>query len=115
MNMFAVTTGTYSDYRICGLYSTREKAEAVGAFIGSRIEEFPIDQELPCGKFWEIWMTLDGDILKGDIRRVDYSPDHVSIVQCAGGSFLIYTFGDNEQHAAKVANERRIAWKLENE
>jgi len=55
MNMYVVTAGTYSDYRLCGIYSTREKAEAaLEAFVDSRIEELPIDQELPPGMVWEV-------------------------------------------------------------
>jgi len=115
MNMFVVTTGTYSDYRICGLYSTREKAEAdTEAWIKCRIEEFPLDQALPPGKYWEIWMTAEGDILEGDIQQVNYSPTHEPISRCAGEGFLVHAFGSDEKHAAKVANELRIQWLKEN-
>jgi hypothetical protein len=101
MNMFVVSAGAYSGSRLCG--STREKAEATS-----------IDQESPPGKFWEIWMTLYGEILEGDIRQLDYSSKYKPILQLDGGSFLLYVFGDNEQHAVKVANELRTQWLAEN-
>jgi hypothetical protein len=113
--MFVVTSGVYSDYRLCGVYSTREKAEgALEAFVDSRVEELPIDQELPQGKFWEVWMTRYGETGPCDFRQVNYDREHKPIVQCAGGGFLIYVFGKDIQHAAKVANELRIQWLKEN-
>jgi len=59
-------------------------------------------------------MTRYGDTGPGDFRQVNYTKEHKPIVQCAGGGFLIYAFGDNIPHVAKVANELRIQWLKEN-
>ena len=122
MRIYIVTRGRYSDYTICGAYSTLALAEGAlpifdgnGGSESARVEEFPIDEQLPTGNYWEIWMTAEGDILKGDITQVPYSREHKPISQCAGAGFLVYVFGETREGSAKVANEYRIAWKLENE
>ena len=115
MSMFVVSSGDYHhDYVLCGGYSTREKAEsALDAFIDSRVEEIPMDQKLPPGKFWEVWMTFDGKTGPGDFRQVNYDRKHKPIVQRDGSGFLIYAFGTDIQHVTKVANELRTVWLAE--
>lgn len=44
--VYVVTDGSYSDYGIQAVFSTKEKAEAYANKYGYRIEEFPLDQNI---------------------------------------------------------------------
>lgn len=135
--VFILTSGTYSDYHIDGVFSTKEGAER---FAGPEqppdkqhrnpwhkhftVEEHPLDpglNHLPPGLSpWSVCMLRDGTTTFTDIL----GPDHL---QWVGGAFLRgswdtsdYTtmhwvgFARDEAHAVKIANEVRTRAIAEN-
>jgi hypothetical protein len=44
---YAISSGSYSDYKIDAVFSSKEKAEAkLNLFADGKIEEFPFDPEM---------------------------------------------------------------------
>ena len=41
--VWVIETGEYSDYRVEGVFSTKERAEAVNAKVGGEVSEWPLD------------------------------------------------------------------------
>jgi hypothetical protein len=117
---YIVTQGEYSDYKIVAVFSTRELAEAFlrvydsqGTYDSADIEEHEIDphqSEINAGlKVYEVTMDIDGNNAKAELNS---DPD-------AGTEFYILRnyqqfygrttcWARDEQHAIKIANERRI-------
>lgn len=117
--VYVVTRGSYSDYGIVGIYSTRELAQAfmnaskpVNYDDYNDIEEYELDQfkskieqGLIC--YWTV-MQRDGSNatakrwhVHNDFRY--YPPSN---------QFSGTVWAKDEEHAIKIANERRIAYLL---
>lgn len=122
--IYIVTSGSYSDYRVRAVCSTREKAEHTATLIGERndgaVEEFTLDDipDVPPGRLlWMVWMDVDGnsEVYQGDALSADpvnkWCPPHT------WGGMSGYQFSErasfqiwarDETHALKIANERRL-------
>jgi hypothetical protein len=129
-----VSSGDYSDYSVSGVFTSRERAEkwmdACGGKNFNDIKEMPLDEgldEIERGlKLFGVEITKSGDILKltvggfpsivgpivswsswyydfggGGLKRIDYPEDQHRAT--------VWVWADDEKHAVKVANERRIA------
>lgn len=117
--IYAVTSGSYSSYRVVALFSTREKAEDYKATVlkdeyDSGIEEYQLDPDttdlLRRGySVWRVTMLRDGST-----ERVDRSDNGSYDVQDAP-SFRIWdrtvlaasVWAKSEKAAVKIANEKR--------
>jgi hypothetical protein len=102
--IYVVTEGQYSDYRIVGVYSTREKAEAIREQLGSgRIEPYPLDDE-PVDSAWRVEISRDGRFAVAD----RYLGDDPALGGISRGYYAWFKVRANdEQQAIKAANERR--------
>jgi len=113
--IYVVTDGDYSDYRICGVYSTPAKAKRGQVLHSGRyghnpaIETFTLDDfgEIPPGLLpWYVRMARDGEAVECVRESVSdngrewapYGDD-----ETVGFSML----AKDEEHAIKIANERR--------
>lgn len=114
MSVFLLTTSEYSDYRVVGVFSTREKAEAAAPLYpsGPEIEEYVLDVPMgPDGwRFWTLSMDEEGDCFycTSDDPRLEtseYRPAR-GARKLSWRSFGVWA--KDEQHARKVANEKRI-------
>lgn len=118
MNIYIVTRGSYSDYSILGAYSTRENAEAAlkvwnDEWDKPEIEEWPIDAHLSRGDQlpWMVWMRHDGaeaEASKTDPPEADDSTWWSNNTFHRDLRFRWMGWADDEQHAIKIANERRL-------
>lgn len=60
MNIYILTSGEYSDYRIHSVYSTQEKAEEAlkkyknDTWASAQVEEWPLDVYLDDGEYGKI-------------------------------------------------------------
>ena len=131
--IYVVTAGSYSDYRICGVYSTQEKAdEASEQYTSDYDKAHPEEYELdylpdhPKGMIaWSVFMDRDGNSIEGydDASRCglrndfSFSPRHVpqDTWDSRRGGFLgitngvlFYVWARDKEHAIKIANEKRI-------
>lgn len=114
MNLFLVTTGDYSDYRLRAVCSTREKAEAAKLLFDSSndVLEFELDElpEHPPGTLpFFTWMTRDGTSSPAH-RAIPFEGEGVSGQPCRNpdGGLYFNVWATDENHAIKITNEKRI-------
>ena len=127
--VYVVTTGEYSDYSICTIFSTMEKAEQYTKYFnkdadytGYDIEEYELDPVSDTvyrenKRLYAVQMWKDGEIRQAYITNPSYHnpgfefepygnigikarPDD-SIILCS------YCWAKSEEHAIKITNEKR--------
>jgi hypothetical protein len=114
MTVWVVGFGSYSDYHVVGVYSSEELADkAAECDPDHLIEEIeldaPSDHEHPAGmKRFAVHMTRDGGI---DLLQVNIAHDIFGEGPSAPGTprevWVFYMWARDEEHAIKIANERR--------
>ena len=125
MKVYVITTGEYSDYRICAVTLDKEKAEKLKKkcdhfdYTGAQIEEYDADE---CEAFY------DRDIYRvifeqeGRVNTVAKSePTSYTLSMCKekpqydsiGHRLSIYVLADDAEAAIKVAAERRAKYLAE--
>ena len=118
---YIVVTGEYSDYHVCGVYSTRPKADYAATLYNGEVIEYEIDElpDHPKGLLgYRVEMKKDG---AADVQRCGIGPMEIYLA----GSFLndysrkddgqlvivkefvISVWAKDEQHAVKIVNEKR--------
>ena len=121
VKIYVVTSGSYSDYKIRGIFTTKEKAELyVESFYG-RIEEYslnPYERKLSEGfKPFKVHMNIEGSTEKygvgvGNGESDDnwfannYENDEIHLVA--------NMWAKDNKHAIKIANERRCVFIANN-
>lgn len=129
--IFAVSSGSYSDYRINALFSTKELAQqfkdAVKEYDYNEIEEYELDPPTAdlLARGYSVWRVL---MLKdGTVERVDRSDNDLYAVQDAPAHAIwrrseapaykgkgvpdglqSSVWAKNEKAAVKSANEKRL-------
>jgi hypothetical protein len=112
---FIVTSGEYSDYRIKGVFSTKEKAEQFKLLYDyDDIEEWDLDPEVPVlpeGVYpWHVDMKRDGDCI---VYRT--GPDSLGeglrtnwfLSTWEPYRLIVDCLAPDKEGAAKIANEIR--------
>ena len=123
--IYVVTSGSYSDYGIRGVFTTRENAQQYidadrsdGYDSYNDIEEYTLNENislLRSGVYpFKVTMRVDGNDAqvekasanselhdKGSYRQKSYDNDYAV--------FTTTVWAKDEKHAIKIANERRIA------
>ena len=112
MKVYVVTDGAYSDYRVLCICSTKEKAlRAKSLYCAENdIAEYELDQmhEHPEGMFWYcVSMLSSGD--GADVRKESIEYTHKDKWRPYGDGHLVsfYMWAKDDEHAIKIANERR--------
>ncbi len=121
--LYLVSCGSYSDYSVVGVFSTREHAEKFMAASGRRdqratdfndVEKCELDKDIPAidsGLLpFSVEMQRDGNQAKANRSRAD-------LVDAGRGrwfghlahAFRCEVWARDEQHAIKIANEKRVA------
>lgn len=110
--IYLITQGEYSDYRVCGAFSTEDKAnQALPFYTGApEIEEYELDQVTPKPGWWMWQVVLDEN---GDRSALGHAPHKID--PCPESSQYwpglncraFYVCAKDENHAFKIANERR--------
>jgi|688.fasta_scaffold1401792_1 hypothetical protein len=113
---YAISSGSYSDYSVIAIFTTRELAEAeLPRYEDAGIEEFPLDPTLPVqyagltGFYCRERNAEDQSVYGYDetpltmLRR-----DDVGLVRRMGldGPYYIYLWARDKDHAIKVAAEK---------
>ncbi len=129
--IYAIEQGEYSDYRVVGVYSTKEGADAVCAALNNpdpysdaAVVEWKMDKAVDVIKKgykpFHIWMMKDGTVERADVTSLDSSNiDEDSYVwrrsqvkygaQASKPDILNATvIARDQKHAIKIVNERRI-------
>jgi hypothetical protein len=117
--VFAVSEGSYSDYRIVAIFSTREKAQEyidschAEQWSEKEIEEYDLDlprEELPgC---YEVRIKADGTVIESTWAswgRSNLPADHFGGNVYADYRDTFRGFGETTEHARRSAEELRRA------
>lgn len=123
--IYAVSTGSYSDYRVDALFSTEQLAQD---YIDSlrthahmdnpRIEQYRLDEytdKLKAGLLpWMVFMQRDGSTDDDSIREVSPDFDTTQHIVINSGNIYeinllirVHCWARDKDHAVKIANERR--------
>jgi hypothetical protein len=119
MKVYIITKGEYSDYHICGVFSTMKVAKKASDLYGGdvEIEEHKLDviPDHPVDHLWySVFMTKEGDTKNVSLsdstasRKVEWQPAFELGVE-------FFMWAKDEKHAIKIANERRIQLIANNE
>lgn len=124
--IYIVTSGCYSDYGINGVFSTEKNAENfILAFNidDSRIEEYELDEFIDVieqhkgMKYYEVVMYKNG--VTASCRTCRYNKENQATeiydtyYADKRSVMIAYAWAKDEQHAVKIANERRVALILQ--
>ena len=110
--LYMVTDGKYSDYTVCGIYSTRENAEYARRLFNARNQtvEQKADAlpEHPQGLLsYRVQMLREGEAVAVTRGGVEYPVCHEWAPYGDGKTVAFYVWAEDEPHASKIANERR--------
>jgi hypothetical protein len=109
--MYLVTAGSYSDYRVLGVYDTPEKAERARVlYDADDVEEFQLNEmpETPPGLLpWRVVMTRDGAAYLCVRESAPIEPSK-ELRAYGGGKMTGTVYAADEKHAVKIINEMRI-------
>lgn len=130
--VYIVTIGEYSDYKILAIFSTKERAgEYIRLFVEKgnwagkgEIEEYPVDQWKDFANIkkdkvgYLVIMTKEGKMVNvyknyvyDNLKEFKNHINKKYSFQKMGkykGSLHILVLAKNEQHAIKIANEKRV-------
>ena len=126
--IYIVTSGEYSDYRIDGVFSSKENAELYIRLEEPRgdIEEWELDAYVLAMKRglsgFLIVMQRDGTTLRAERESLRYTPSHPTAIfygeNCgwheARGAMRIDVLAKSKEHAIKIANDTRRQIVAEN-
>lgn len=122
--IYVLTSGSYSDYTIIAVFSTKELAtRLIELGHGDDIEEYELDafgDEWLAKHItrWRVTMELDTadvtDVFPYQLVEQDSPDNHYSHIEKYGymdkGRFITYVRADTQERAVKVAMERRSVW-----
>ena len=118
---YAISTGEYSDYRVCAIFTTREKAEAAKHSYGvdAGIQEFRLDPVVPdCSAGRQLYLCSKpstSDQVYAFRACLSDSPfddslatDYASYLEPypVGTSSRVYVYARDREHAVKIAAEK---------
>jgi len=122
--VWAVEQGEYSDYRVLGVFSTRENAERVATLMScdwyeATVKEWPIDpgiDEMNAGyKQWTVTMDYDGTVEWCGEDPSPYDATLAELTVWRRSKYVNDVIGGNiwakdAKHAIKIVNEKRLQW-----
>ena len=116
--IYMVTDGCYSEFRVIGIYSTKEKADHSKKLRAAEneVEIWKLDEimEHPPGKFWySVVMDKEGNTQRSLITDADDAEDDADWSPWEmfkdSGFMDFRMWAADKKHAIKIANERRLA------
>ena len=113
--VYMVTDGSYSDYRVLGIYSTKAKAEKAKVLFNADNDIDPIEMdatpEVPPGMLrWVVEIDRNGNVHVVSRENCDYPMDRASVWKPFDSDVTYLRaalWAKDEEHAVKVANEWR--------
>ena len=112
--IYLVTDGSYSDYRVLGVYSTKEKAEHAKRLFAAdnEIEEYELDAtpDSPPGMLaYQVSMLVSGDVKDTWQDTVEGFESRWYVTAQWGADVLVVfnVWARDIEHAVKISNEWR--------
>jgi len=131
MKIFIVTSGEYSDYGICAVFSTKEKAQKYIEIYPdqqSEIEEWNVDEDMALInkiRNGEITIYLVSMFKQGNVEEIEKeeSPFIYQVKEALANKYYLWTenrigmwvIAKDEKHAIKIVNEKRVQLIANNE
>lgn len=113
--VFVVTQGSYSDYHVCCVCSTEEKAqEAVRLYVDSDYYSCELNDmpNHPDGLYpYMVKMDALGNV--NSTNPIDAGYADTNKIYAYAGIWQFKVWAKDEEHAIKIANERRTALAIE--
>ena len=128
MKLYAITKGCYSDYHICGIATSRQKAEKMekfysvpgdealieefeanqynDEFIGKQLFQFVFDHKT--NKITNAWKALDPEDVTGSAKQTVILK---SFEKCS----WVYVWDFEKEHARKIAIDKYFEYKYKKE
>ena len=122
--VWVVEEGSYSDYRVVGVFSSKENAEKVADLVGGCVDVWPLDpriEDMNEGRY-PYFVSMERD---GTTRMVKREQWHYAFDRYHGrldveyplmhpkGTLVGVVFATDEEHAVKIANETRARYIVE--
>lgn len=125
--IYAVSEGSYSDYRVSAIFSTREKAQefidTMKKQSGSdeydsynEIEEYQLDPPVAAllGRGYSVYSVLM--LRNGDVKRIERTDNSSYYISKAGQSYIwkrtnaleMKVWAKDDKAAVKIVNEKRV-------
>jgi hypothetical protein len=111
--VWVLTSGTYSDYRICAIFSDKATADAAMELDRDRdssVEEWVLDAAADPVKrgesVWLVWMTRDGNAQSPSQFGYNWRPEPFHI-DTEKGCCKFLGYARDAEHAIKICNEKR--------
>lgn len=142
-HVWSIESGSYSDYKVHGVYSTKAKAEAMLVWMNAHgmatddgvIEERDLDEYVEMARLgysrWDVRMHKNGDVISAELDDDDHRysmEESVRIISqltfggvrvvAEGGlppHLLAEIWARDREHAIKITNERRLIMIAENQ
>ncbi len=111
MKVWVATRGEYSDYQVVGAFSTKELAERMNSLLSDMNPPLEVEVDEPLTKLdagyrkYHVLMEKAGNVLSQHVES-DLNADW-EWVRNADETFHWQGWAKDEQHAIKIANERR--------
>lgn len=115
MKLFVVTTGTFDDFELCGIYSSKPIAEWAQQLYAAenKIKELELDHlpEAPEGMlFFKVALDRDGNVKQLFHENAELFNRTREIAPYGDGKHMSFDiWATDEDHALAIANERRIS------
>ena len=120
--MFVLLVGDYSDCRVCGVFSSQEKAQAAKAKVEEAdphelvvIESYYLDNNpMEPGSYSQFYVRMEKDGTTLEVRNTRRFPNQVEIEDSRGrlpegATFRCFDVcARDATHAIKIVNERRV-------
>lgn len=109
--IYVLTEGSYSDYHIIGVYSTKELAEkAEFLYPDSQIEEYSLDNVPDHPPNMRVWCV---NIKNGKLYRTGQTNPDTGVPSehswndfNGGNTYIVYCWATDEEHAQKIALDK---------
>ena len=118
--VYVVTTGTYSEYSLRGIFTVKKRALRAAELLGtegdpSNVEEHVVNRKCggaPRGKvLWVVFMTAEGDSDYTPQKACYSGPESLPTTNPRRGgpdsSWIFTVWAKDAAHATKAANDRR--------
>ena len=116
--VYIVTEGEYSDYAICGVFTTREAADQaikLGEFRYAEVEVWTLNETADSPVQYHAGVLLDGTVKfvhdigpRYDLDGVYYEPRAVKTTE----GLYFYGYGKTAEHARRAADQLRREYKV---
>ena len=110
MEIYIITKGTYSDYRICAATTSREKAERLKRLFDGGMWDEACIETFNDGEGTELNLFWDYNVRKNTAELFD-SPDKETLCLQGSETISVWVYAKDKEHAKKKAQDMIAEYK----